>query len=459
MKIVLLSGCSGWRLWPLSHETRSKQFLKLLTSPDGKRESMIQRIHRQLLESNVTTKEEIYVVTSESQMDFVKKQLGAEIKVILEPERRNTLAAISLLCSFFASRENADLQEPIAVVPVDTFSDERFFKSLGDAERIVKEKASDFVLFGANPTYPSEKYGYLSTRGNLVIPGERMAALNGTGFIEKPSQEQAESLIAEGAFWNMGSFVSSIEGLKGIVSEYTSHESLENYETMLSEFGALPKMSFDKAVLEKKRNFAVIPYLGEWKDLGTWNTLTEAMKESTIGLVKQGEECENTHVINELGIPIMVLGGKNLVVAASPDGILVSDKHKSSYIKPYVQEMENRPMYEERKWGEYKVLDYNQYEDGNKSLSKHLTIQAGKSISYQKHFNRDEIWTIVDGTGELLIDNEVTKVARGDVAYIKKGQKHALRADKEKDLQFIEVQIGPELAEEDIERFPWEWKD
>ena len=163
----------------------------------------------------------------------------------------------------------------------------------------------------------------------------------------------------------------------------------------------------------------------------------------------------NTHVINELSIPVLVLGAKDMVVAASPDGILVSDKHKSSFIKPYVQEMNIRPMYEERRWGEYKVLDYNQYDDETKSLTKHLMIRAGKSISYQKHYHRDEIWTIVDGVGELLIDGHVRNVRRGDVAYIVKGQLHAMRAVS--DLQFIEVQIGAELSEDDIERFEWEW--
>ena len=200
----------------------------------------------------------------------------------------------------------------------------------------------------------------------------------------------------------------------------------------------------------------MIEYVGNWKDLGTWNTLTEEMEEMYSGKTITGEECENTHIINELAIPIVALGTKDLVIAASYDGILVSDKHKSSYLRPYVEQIEERPMYEERRWGEYRVLDYTQYEDKSKSLTKHLMIEKEKCISYQLHRYRDEIWTIVDGEGKLLIDGEVKTVKRGDVAYIVAGQKHALYATK--DLHFIEVQIGKELVEDDIERFEWNWE-
>ena len=114
-------------------------------------------------------------------------------------------------------------------------------------------------------------------------------------------------------------------------------------------------------------------------------------------------------------------------------------------------------MYEERRWGEYRVLDYTQYEDKTKSLTKHLMIEKDKSISYQRHLHRDEIWTVVDGEGKLLIDGNVKTVKRGDVAYIVAGQKHALYATR--DLHFIEVQIGKELIEDDIERFEWNWEE
>lgn len=134
----------------------------------------------------------------------------------------------------------------------------------------------------------------------------------------------------------------------------------------------------------------------------------------------------------------------------------MSDKHKSSYLKSYVGGMNERPMYEERAWGDYKALDYTRYEDGIKSLIKHITIKAGQTIGYQVHHLRDEVLTIIDGTGELLIDGQKRNVGRGDVVRIAKGQRHGLKADETGDLHCIEVQIGTELVESDMEIFECE---
>ena len=159
-------------------------------------------------------------------------------------------------------------------------------------------------------------------------------------------------------------------------------------------------------------------------------------------------DCLNTHVVNELGIPVIALGIKDAVIAATPDGILVSDKEKSPELKSFVAD--NRPMYERRGWGEYKVLDYKVHQDQNNSLVKELIISPGEHISYQRHKHRTEVWTFTEGVGELILDDVVKKVHRGDVAVIKAGVKHAIKGITE--LHIIEVQIGDELTEEDIER-------
>ena len=166
-----------------------------------------------------------------------------------------------------------------------------------------------------------------------------------------------------------------------------------------------------------------------------------------------GENCENTHIINELAIPIIGLGLKNIVVAASPDGILVADKGASSYLKKYVPN--NRPMFEKRIWGEYRVLYFQQFENGKKCLTKELVVIPTKSISYQRHNHRSEIWTFVKGTGLLVVNGNVAKVKDGDSVYIKTGDLHAVKAIDE--LHIIEVQIGDELIEEDAERIDFEW--
>ena len=193
-------------------------------------------------------------------------------------------------------------------------------------------------------------------------------------------------------------------------------------------------------------------FAGEWKDLGTWNTLTEAMSDEVAGNAVAAD-CNNTHVINELQIPLIALGVDNLAIAATPDGILVTDKGKSDKLKKYVSDQ--RPMYEKRVWGEYQVLNYRIQDDGQNFLTKYLIISPGRHISYQRHSYRIEMWTIVDGTGKLILDGVTRQIGRGDSAYIKPGMKHAIKADTE--LHIIEVQVGDELTEEDIERLDWDW--
>jgi mannose-1-phosphate guanylyltransferase len=440
MNIILLSGGSGKRLWPLSNETRSKQFLKVLKDPEGKPESMIQRVYRQIMEASIESN--IVVATGKSQKDSIRSQLGSKADVVFEPERRDTFPAIVLSCAYLAYEKGLNENDVVIVLPVDPYADTDYFKSLVKMEEAVKANTANLGLMGIKPTYPSAKYGY-------IIPSK-----DGTveRFQEKPSEEYADKLIQEGAMWNGGVFAFKLKYMLNIAKKYADFAT---FEEIRAKYSDLPKISFDYEVVEKESSIAMIEYRGLWKDLGTWNTLTEVMDSKALGKVILADTCNNTHVINELDIPVTVLGINDAVVAASPDGILVSDKGESSYLKPYVEKIQQRPMYEEREWGEYKVLDYVVYGDGTSSLTKSLFIKAGKSISYQSHAIRDEIWTIVDGTGDLLIDGHIRNVRRGDVAYITKGQKHAIRATS--DLRLIEVQIGLELVETDIERYNWQW--
>lgn len=445
MNIILLSGGSGKRLWPLSNDTRSKQFLKLLTNEHGEYESMVQRVYGQIEKAGIQAN--IVVATGASQIDSIRRQLGNSVDIVIEPSRRDTFPAIALACSYLYSEKGIKKEEPVIVLPVDPFVELHYFYTLMKMEQAVKDGQADMILMGIEPTEPSSRYGY-------IIPEKKAVdtPVHVVQFKEKPEEELAKQLIAQGAVWNGGVFAFQLGYVLSILEK---NANITNYQDLQKNYEILEKTSFDYAVAEKADSVAMILYKGSWKDLGTWNTLTEEMKDSCVGSVIMGEDCENTHIVNELSIPVVALGTKDLVIAASPDGILVSDKEKSSSLKPYVEKMNLRPMFEERFWGEYKVLDYTQYGDDIKSLTKHLIIQKGKNISYQIHHNRDEIWTIVDGTGELLIDDHIRNVRRGDVAYIVKGQKHAIRAVT--DLHLIEVQIGNELTEEDIIRFDWNW--
>ena len=234
-------------------------------------------------------------------------------------------------------------------------------------------------------------------------------------------------------------------------------KKITDFASVRSRYSELPKISFDYEVAEKAESVAVVPFSGEWKDLGTWNTLTDELKQHVIGNVVMGSHCKNTHVINELQNPIYVDGLKDVVVAACPDGILVCSKEHSEEIKKSVENLTPRPMYEERCWGTYRVLDDNYYADGHHSLTKSITLKEGKNISYQLHHHRSETWTFVEGEGIFVLDGQEQRVKAGDTVVIPVEHWHAIKALTE--LTFIEVQSGNPLIEEDIERTEWRWKE
>lgn len=446
MQIILLSGGSGTRLWPLSNDARSKQFLRLLPV-DGseERESMVQRVVRQIKESHIDA--DVTIATSVTQQDSIISQLGTDVNIVTEPSRRDTFPAICLATEYLSKELHCPDDEVVVVMPCDPYTESGYFKTIADMGRCVESGVAELVLMGIRPTYPSAKYGY-------VVPGEKLSdgALRVERFTEKPDVATAEKLIAEGAFWNGGVFAFRLGYLLSIAGRYVSGDS---FESIRERYGEFPKISFDYEVAEKAASVAVVPFSGDWRDLGTWNTLTDELRHHTYGNVTTDGTGENTHVINELDIPIMCIGTSNLVVAASPDGILVSEKSRSEDIKSYADRLKRRPMYEERRWGTYKVIDYVEYPDGYCALTKHLTLNPGASISYQEHGCRDEVWTFIDGEGEVILNGERRPVSRGTTIHIPKGMRHALRALTP--LSFIEVQSGTNLVETDITRFPLTW--
>ena len=449
MQLVLLSGGSGKRLWPLSNNARSKQFLPLLEKEDGTMESMVQRVVRQVQEANLTT--DITLATNASQLDIITNQLGDSVSVVTEPERRDTFPAIALAASYLSLAKNSPDDEVVVIMPCDPYTEVGYFETIGRMVECVKQDVAELVLMGITPTYPSEKYGYVVPKG-ATSNEQRALSLPVARFTEKPTTSVAEELLKQNAFWNGGVFAFRLGYMMNIARKYITSDSFEDTRARYSEF---PKISFDYEVAEKAQSVAVVPYAGEWKDLGTWNTLTDELRQHTIGNAVLGPKCENTHVINELQHPIYVDGLKDVVVAACPDGILVCAKKETENIKKYVENLTPRPMYEERRWGTYRVLDDTIYSDGNHALTKSITLKPGKNISYQIHHHRAETWTFTQGEGIFVLDGVEQRVKAGDTVHIPVEHYHAIKALTE--LTFIEVQCGNPLIEEDIERFEWEW--
>lgn len=453
MKLILLSGGSGKRLWPLSNETRSKQFLKVLERDDGTMESMVQRVWRQLAASGLA--KDAYIATGSNQAEMIRSQLG-DVPMVLEPHRRDTFPAIALAAVYLYAIEGVSLQETVAVLPVDPYVEDRFFDRVAELDGVLQASGAPLALMGVKPLHPSEKYGYIVPQP--AVADARLAdsspwRLVGR-FTEKPSEAEAKRLIAEGALWNCGVFAFRL----GMLIDLLIEKQLPiNYEELVRSYDRMPKISFDYEVVEQAEAIAVSAYDGSWKDLGTWNTLTEEIKTGVIGNGTKCDASTGSHIVNELGLPIVLLGLPNVIVSASPDGILVADKQNSPRVKEMVGNRDDEPMFEERLWGSYRVLDCNV--SGEDALTKVglIRMHAGKLLPYHAHRLRSETWTIASGEGELLLDGGRRQMRAGDVAHIPAGAKHGMLALT--DLTLVEVQIGADLSAEDNRETAWDGKD
>lgn len=437
MNIVLLSGGSGKRLWPLSNDIRSKQFIKIFQNKKGEYESMLQRVYGQI--KSVDSEASITIATSKSQVSSIKNQLGDNVSISVEPCRRDTFPAIALATVYLRDILGIDENEVVIVSPVDPCVENEYFAAFKKLEELAKKEDSNLLLMGIEPTYPSEKYGY-------IIPESKDQVSKVTMFKEKPSADIAADYIEKGGLWNGGVFAYK---LKYVLEKVKAEINYTDYYDLYSKYEQLTKVSFDYAIVEKEPNIKVLRFNGMWKDLGTWNTLTEAMESAAVGEAVLNESCNNTHVINDLDMPVLCMGLSNIVVAASPDGILVSDKEQSSYIKPYVDKFEKPVMYAEKSWGEFKVIDI-----AKESLTIKITLNKGHKMNYHSHAKRDEVWTIIQGQGKTIVEGIEQYVKPGDVITIEAGCKHTIIA--ETDLKIIEVQLGKEISVHDKEKFELE---
>ena len=430
MNIVLLSGGSGKRLWPLSNDIRSKQFIKIFKRDDGEYESMVQKVYRQILQ--VDPDAQVTIATSKSQVSAIHNQLGEEVGISIEPCRRDTFPAIVLATAYLHYIQLIPEDEAVVVCPVDPYVNDDYFEGLKLLSEQADKGEANIVLMGIEATYPSEKYGY-------IIPEDKEAVSRVLTFKEKPNYLMAKKYIEQGALWNGGVFAFKLRYVLDRAREFID---FTDYQDLFEKYESLPKTSFDYAVVEKEENIQVMRFHGEWKDLGTWNTLSEAMTESSIGEVIMDPTCENVHVINELNVPILAMGLNNVVISASPDGILISDKHQSSFIKPYVDGIDQQIMYAEKSWGSFRVLDVE-----HDSLTIKVTLNPGHQMNYHSHLHRDEVWVVISGKGTTVVDGEKKEVSVGDVIKMRAGSRHTVIALTE--LKMVEVQLGRDISVHD----------
>ena len=427
MNIILLSGGSGKRLWPLSNEIRSKQFIKILKKPEDiglgyDYESMVQRVFRQI--KAVDKEATVTIATSESQVPSIHNQVGMDVGISIEPCRRDTFPAIALATAYLHDVQGVPEDEAVVVCPVDPYVDDDYFDAVRELCNLAEAGESKLVLMGIDPTYPSEKYGY-------IIPVSEDKISKVSEFKEKPDVKTAEEYIAQGGLWNGGVFAYKLGYVLDRARELLNYT---DYTDLLLRFEELTKISFDYAVVEHEKDISVMRYKGQWQDLGSWNTFTDAMDGNVFGNATLSEDCTNVSVVNELGIPVLGVGLKDLVIAASSDGILVTDKEKSSGIKTYVEKFDQQVMYAEQSWGEYRVLDV---EENCQTIK--IMIKAGHKIEEKSNDSFDVACTVMMGTGTARVDGMEQSLRAGDVITITKECKYSISADT--DMMLIEARL------------------
>ena len=385
MNIILLSGGSGKRLWPLSNEIRSKQFIRLFKDEQGEYESMVQRVYRQIRtadpEANVT------IATSKTQVSAIRNQLGNAVSVCVEPMRRDTFPAIALAAAYLRYEEGAGEEETAVVCPVDPYVENSYFENLKKLDELAKNGEARLVLMGIEPDSPSEKYGY-------IIPEDKEFVSSVKAFKEKPDTATAEGYLAQGALWNAGVFAFKLSYVLDIARRAVD---FEDYRDLYLKYEKLPKISFDYAVVEKEPSIRVMRYFGEWKDVGTWNTMAEAMADKTKGNVMLDETAENVHVVK-------------------------------------------------KSWGSITVVDA---EPG--SVTMKVVMKPGTRMSYHSHELRNEIWTVLSGRGMTVVDDMEQQIGPGDVVSVAAGCRHTVIADT--DLTLLEIQIGSEISAADKKKY------
>lgn len=453
MKIVILAGGGGSRLFPLSRSCYPKQFLHIA----GEKSLLVQTIERflELAEAKdiiiVTNKDYIYHVQAE-----LKEAAAEEAHIITEPVGRNTAPAISLAMAYIKMQGAAD-DETVFISPADHLIKPvaEFRKTVAGAEALAKD--GKIVTFGIVPDKPETGYGYIKTADKI----------NGNAYVveafkEKPDEQTAAEYVKAGCYyWNSGMFMFSLQTMEAELKAhapeiYAAYK--DGYKTMLTDFEKLPDISIDYAVAEKSAQMALVPLAGiYWNDIGSWDAIAETFSDNT-GNMYSGdiiaENCTNTMILGQERL-IAGLDLQNLMVVDTPDVLLVAQKGKSQDVKQLVNKLkkekrkevdENRTMY--RPWGSYTILA-----EGDGYKVKRITINPGAKLSLQLHYHRSEHWTVISGTGKLTLDDKEVFFRENESTYIPIGVRHRLENPGKLPLSIIEVQNGKYLGEDDIVRF------
>ncbi|UZQ50347.1 mannose-1-phosphate guanylyltransferase/mannose-6-phosphate isomerase [Clostridium kluyveri] len=456
MKVIILAGGSGTRLWPLSRGRYPKQFIKLR---DGKTSLFQETFKRSLLLADLS---DVYVVTNEKYKFLVIgaiEELGYkynESNVIVEPEAKNTLPAIYAGIHGIAKKGS----DSVVIFP----SDHMILKNLKFAHVIVESEAltkDSIVTFGIKPDRANTGYGYISP-GNKKLNGYQV-----DGFKEKPECEIAATYIDEGCYWNSGIFMVNTEFFINEVKQYAPniYNAFESSDTMKEAFSKIDEnISIDYGIMEKSKNVTVAPVDIGWNDLGSFDAFFNTFdKDENNNIVNSDNiviDSNNNYIYSEEGKIVSIIAVNDLVVVDNRDALLICRRDQSQKVKKVVETLklrnDSRVEYhveDYRPWGNYKILE----EEKNLFKIKRIKVSQGKRLSYQMHCHRSEHWIVVKGMARITIDSVEKLVPSGESIFIRPGQKHRLENIGKTSLEIIEVQMGDYLEENDIVRFDDEY--
>ncbi|AEG61874.1 mannose-1-phosphate guanylyltransferase/mannose-6-phosphate isomerase [Desulforamulus ruminis] len=463
VKLIVLAGGGGTRLFPVSRTSYPKQFLKLATE----RSLLIETLKR--FEKKIKP-ENMIIVTNKEYKHHVLSELKAYgfkgVHVILEPTSRNTAPAIALAVQYCKEVLNAGESQCILVTPSDHIIKPGEAMVSATAEAIALSSKGYFTTFGVVPDKPETGYGYIKAyKENIKIKHGEIkcfSAFEVEKFVEKPTKEKAEEYFASGEYyWNSGMFAFTIGTFFKELEVYCPdiyHLIQQGYAPALKHFDQMPNISIDYALAERSHLVAVIPLQLKWSDVGSWDALYEILEKDNEGNALTGDcvtvDCRNSMLVASDRL-VAAVGLDETIIVETNDAIVVAKKGESQKIKDLVGFLKNNQRKEVsehtttyRPWGSYTILT-----EGSGFKVKRIMVLPGERLSLQMHYHRSEHWVVIAGTAKVTIGEQEIMVHESESVFVPKSTKHCLENPGKIPLEIIEVQTGTYLEEDDIVRF------